>query len=263
MLHLLYTYKGDHLWIKILIIVLFVVDAFNSTMDIVFVYDGIVVHFGDVEYMQLATWYILAAAATTGVVEVMVQLFYAWRIHVVIQNWLLTAVVVALSLASGVGSWVATYGGLQTPTFAEFQKWDSVVITWLGCAGAADIIITVSLVWHFLNSRGGWKFNQISPSGREISAGGSNATTTLQSFRSDGGDNPKASRLPTRFLQTLGLKDSQDPPRSEVFVHVESHEMQDIIKGPSNTPRDLESEGGLSASSVRGGLDTPYGPRKI
>lgn len=86
MLHLLYHIQGvglytsvilceliveyntrDHLWIKILvrigspswkslknslkicqIIVLFVVDAFNSTMDIVFVYDGIVVHFGQI-----------------------------------------------------------------------------------------------------------------------------------------------------------------------------------------------------------------------
>ncbi|KAF5363958.1 hypothetical protein D9756_001040 [Leucocoprinus leucothites] len=112
---------------------------------------------GDFDYLKQASWYI-SEAATTGLVEVMVQLFYAWRIHVLMENWFLTSFVISLTLASGVGSFITASRSSRilprVQVFSSIQSLDvAVVIIWLSCAVAADITITGSLAWHLVPDR--------------------------------------------------------------------------------------------------------------
>ncbi|KAJ3572955.1 hypothetical protein NP233_g2742 [Leucocoprinus birnbaumii] len=117
-------------------------------MDTIFVYDGLVTHFGDVEYTTHSNWYLATDPITTGVVGVIVQLFYAWRIYVLIQSWILVLVVVSVSLVGGAGSIVITYKVSKVPDYINWDSFNAIGSVWLGCACAADILITISLVWY-------------------------------------------------------------------------------------------------------------------
>lgn len=44
---------------------------------------------------------LIVRAALQGIISMMVQFFYAWRIHVLTKNWLVVAVVVLTSTVSG------------------------------------------------------------------------------------------------------------------------------------------------------------------
>ncbi|KAF5358268.1 hypothetical protein D9756_001238 [Leucocoprinus leucothites] len=145
------TYKRrDPLWIKIFILVLFLISLFNTVVNMDFVYDGVILHFDNPEYLKIATWPIMAAPVMTGMVGAMVQLFYVSRIHALIQKWFLTVIVIALSFTGVAGALVTTWEVARTPIYEKFQSWSSIIITWLGCAAAADIIIAGSLVWHLV-----------------------------------------------------------------------------------------------------------------
>ncbi|KAF9448637.1 hypothetical protein P691DRAFT_775279 [Macrolepiota fuliginosa MF-IS2] len=324
------TYKKDRDWMKALVGLLLILDTFNTVVDAIFVYDGLVTHFGDTHYIGLANWYITADPVITAYIGVIVQLFYAWRIHVLIQNWFLVLLVVSVSLAGGVGATYITYKVSITPDYTQWAAWDGIDVTWLGCAGAADILITISLVWYLesdrrrhktgfknsdmivdrvirvtmqtglltsmvaitnlfvfigdptgthlilntplcklysnsllssLNARGGWKFDQSkdTPSHSDTSLH-VNSTSGIQSFKEN----------TTSFMSRMTPRNlPRDPTtvqsKPEIFVHVESHEMQDNVlpmatKRPSNICDDREAEG--DASSIEDGLDATYPARR-
>ncbi|KAF9447614.1 hypothetical protein P691DRAFT_802142 [Macrolepiota fuliginosa MF-IS2] len=325
------TYKKDRTWMKTLVILLLIIDTFNSVMDTIFVYDGLVTHFGDIQYIGLANWYLAADPVTTGVVGVIVQLFYAWRIYVLIQSWILVLLVVSVSLAGGIGATYITFKVTVTPDYTQWGAWHGIDVIWLGCAGAADILITMSLVWYLrghktgfknsdmvvdriiritmqtglltsmvaitnlavfigdptgthlivntplcklytnslmssLNARGGWKFDQSkdTPSNTHSTGVTSYHTNSTSGVRSVG----ETSKTSAGFVSRMMPKSLSKGPastQSEVFVHVESHEMQDTIlpiatKRPSMNRRDHETDG--DASSIEDGLDLRYPARR-
>jgi hypothetical protein len=71
-----------------------------------------------------------AYAHHQGVITLMVQLFYAWRIHVLTRNWFLVVVVVSLSIISA--GRLIRHRPLVTPpdrlpVFAMVSTWDTIV----------------------------------------------------------------------------------------------------------------------------------------
>jgi len=86
--------------------------------------------------------YPLIISIFQGVIAVIVQLFYTWRIHVLIHSWFLTIPVAFLSLGGGGGfykyyciiivlnlSWktaslISTYDLSLIPAYGKFQPWD-------------------------------------------------------------------------------------------------------------------------------------------
>lgn len=151
------TYPRDRLSIKILVSVIFIFELFNAVMVTVFIYDALILHFGDFYYIQFANWYLMTVLATSGVIAVTVQLFYTWRIHVLIHNWFLTISVAFLSLGGGAASLVSTYDLSLIPAYGKFQPWDGSFFTWLGCTSIVDVIITVSLVFYLRRHRTGFE----------------------------------------------------------------------------------------------------------
>ncbi|KAJ3557842.1 hypothetical protein NP233_g11641 [Leucocoprinus birnbaumii] len=102
-----------------------------------------------------------------------------------------------------------------------------------------------------LNSRGGWKFSQGSISTSRMGDGDisfqAQSTSHLRPFDTTASTN-----------DSRGFNISRTKP--EVFVHVESHEMQDGVlpkkKQPSVIPNDHEPEGDFS--SFEEGRDSKY-----
>ena len=85
-----------------------------------------------------------------GIIGGSVQLFFAWRIHVITKNMFVVSAVVLLSVASVLGSVGTTIGNRIVPQFDQFQKFEFTVVIWLAGAACADMLIATALVMHLV-----------------------------------------------------------------------------------------------------------------
>jgi len=149
------NYKTDRMWLKCLVIFLFLADSVNAVFDLIYVYDALIIHFGDVEYLTKANWVFGTNAATTGIISSSVQLFYAWRVKVVTGNmWIVLFIVVCaiIDLLAAIGTSIAIS---ILPVFADAVKYKAVVIIWLVATAVTDVCITISLTYHLQKHKTG------------------------------------------------------------------------------------------------------------
>ncbi|KAF9442480.1 hypothetical protein P691DRAFT_714374 [Macrolepiota fuliginosa MF-IS2] len=151
------TYKKDPTWIKALIVALLSTDTFNTICDTIGIYEYLIKHFGDSVYMGIDNWALTTDPPLTGIIAMTVQLFFAWRIYVLTRSWIMTFIVIALSITGAVASFIFTHRAVVTPEFGRFQEFNTVVAVWLGSSAAADIVITCILVWYLQSHRTGFK----------------------------------------------------------------------------------------------------------
>ncbi|EGN98316.1 hypothetical protein SERLA73DRAFT_183263 [Serpula lacrymans var. lacrymans S7.3] len=150
------TYKKDRLWMKFFVSFLFIADTVNAVFDIVYIYDSLVVHFGDDTYLATANWVFGTDPAMTGIIGSMVQAFFAWRVYIISRNLWTTCAILGCAAAGCLCSIGTSIGIGIVPQFIEFQKFQVVVIIWLVCAALGDVLITISLVWHLNTHKTGF-----------------------------------------------------------------------------------------------------------
>ncbi|EKM82089.1 hypothetical protein AGABI1DRAFT_105441 [Agaricus bisporus var. burnettii JB137-S8] len=151
------SYRRDTLFLKLYVLALFLVDTINTVFNIVYIYVCLILHFGDGDYLTVTNWQFATGPALTGVISLMVQLFFAWRIHMLTRNWFLVSIVSILSLASAICAFLTTYEVTIVPQFVRFQEFKGIPTGWLASAVAADITITTILVWHLRRRKTGFK----------------------------------------------------------------------------------------------------------
>lgn len=149
-------YKKDKLWLKSLIAILYLADTFNCIVSIYYIYNALIIHFGDEANLLRGNWAFSAGSASTGVVSVAVQLFFAWRAHVLTKNVLIVATIVLCSLASLAGSLGTAIGLIANPRIFLVPDLQVEVTLWLVGAVLADTIIAASLVWHLGKHKGSY-----------------------------------------------------------------------------------------------------------
>ncbi|KAJ3574716.1 hypothetical protein NP233_g1572 [Leucocoprinus birnbaumii] len=170
--YLYYTnFRKDRLWMKLFVLLIFILDTINSVCDCVYLYDSLIIHFGDMQALGTANWVFATDPAFTGVIAALVQLFFAWRVVALTKNWILSSVVILGAITGGVCGIVTAFEVVKTPEFTEFQSFkvrieptlmntcvpipvidQVVVIIWLVVASLVDVIITTTLVWFFTNN---------------------------------------------------------------------------------------------------------------
>lgn len=94
--------------------------------------------------------------ALTACIALACQSFFAWRVYRLMHAWWAPALIVLVGFASFLGAIGTTVGVEIVKLFAEFQKFQVVVIIWLACAALADLMITLALVWTLQKSRTGF-----------------------------------------------------------------------------------------------------------
>ncbi|CAO1631380.1 unnamed protein product [Sympodiomycopsis kandeliae] len=150
------NFKSDKLFMKVFVGVLLLADTLNCVLDTGFIYQYTVSYFGDYMYASRANPMFAADPVLTAIIAFACQCFFAWRVYRLMHAWwcpLMIVVVGGVSLLSAIGT---TIGVQIVVNFAEFQKFQVVVILWLACAALADLIITVALVWTLNKSRTGF-----------------------------------------------------------------------------------------------------------
>ncbi|KAI6110639.1 hypothetical protein EDD17DRAFT_1878111 [Pisolithus thermaeus] len=141
-------YKRDRLWLRSLIVILYLAETFNCIISIYYIYDVLVTHFGDEANLLTGSWVFTVDAALTGTIGVVVQHFFAWRVYVLTKNMFMVAAIVLCSLASLAGSLSATVSMATDSSLSLLPSREFEVTTWLAGAVLADMIIAISLVWY-------------------------------------------------------------------------------------------------------------------
>lgn len=150
------SYKKDPVRIKYYVAILFFADTLNTIFNIWWIYGVLVNNFGNLEALGIGNWLFETEEALAGIIAMMVQGFYAWRILRLTQNYWLVAAVLVPSIAGGLGGIGTAIGVAIRPEFAGLQSLEPIVLTWLAGAAISDTIIAVTLVWHLYRSRTGY-----------------------------------------------------------------------------------------------------------
>ncbi|KZP33410.1 hypothetical protein FIBSPDRAFT_847322 [Athelia psychrophila] len=142
------TFPKDRKWFKCLVLFLLVADTSNVLFDVIYVYQSLVVHFGDAPYLMTANWVFATDPAMTGIIASSVQFFFAWRIKVITDSTPATAFVGLGALIGLLGSIGTSIGVGIVPEFTEFVKFEAVVIVWLVSAVVTDVFIAFALSYY-------------------------------------------------------------------------------------------------------------------
>jgi len=149
------TYKRDPLYIKLYVAVLLLADTLNTGFMVAYLYESLVVHFNDLAYLAKANWVFATDPAMTGIIGSMVQLFYAWRIHMLTGNIWIVVLICICALTNALGGLASASAIAFVPQFSHFQEFQVPVICWLMSAAVGDVIITATLVSFFRKHRTG------------------------------------------------------------------------------------------------------------
>ncbi|KAI6032379.1 hypothetical protein BKA83DRAFT_106430 [Pisolithus microcarpus] len=255
-----YKKCADKLWLKSLIAILYLADTFNCIVSIYYIYSALVIHFG--ASLVLPRRYTLIfrtpvcnpTSRLQGVVSVAVQLFFAWRAHVLTKNVFIVATIILCSLASLAGSLGCAISLAANPSIFLVPDLRVEVTIWLVGAVLADTIIAASLVWHLgrhrsfypaVNSTINRILRMTVQTGVlttiiaiiDLTCYLTNMLSTLNARKarkyvgssedevSHGRSNHPGASTPTRLSQRTY------PP--QVFVQVESHQLTDMDDKPS------------------------------
>ncbi|KAH9928308.1 uncharacterized protein B0H18DRAFT_1000756 [Fomitopsis serialis] len=149
------TYKSDPIWLRGYVAALLLADTINSIFNMWWIYNVLINNFGDIAALENADWLFQSEEALAGIIAMMVQFFFAWRILRLTRNYIVVAIIVVASLVgglSGIGTGIAVS---IHPAFSGFQHLQVLVILWLVGAAACDILITLALSWHLAQQRTG------------------------------------------------------------------------------------------------------------
>lgn len=149
-------YPHDRVWMKAMVCLLFAADTLNCVFDLWWIYDVLVNHFADIEYLKTANWVFSTNPAMVGTIATAVQLFFAWRVRVLTGNWLAFMLIVVTAFASIVGGIGTAIYIHYIPHFEDFQKFEAIVIMWLISAAVCDSAITIALTWHLRKHKTGF-----------------------------------------------------------------------------------------------------------
>ncbi|EPQ54595.1 hypothetical protein GLOTRDRAFT_129946 [Gloeophyllum trabeum ATCC 11539] len=150
------TFKKDRLWMKIFVLVLFIADTLNSVFDCAWIYQSLILNFGNAPFLSVANWVFGTDPAMTGIISTMVQLFFAWRVRVLTGRLPLALVIAFLSIVSGLSGLGTSIAVGIIPEFVHFQKFQVIVIMWLLTTCICDVAITAALTWHLRRHRTGF-----------------------------------------------------------------------------------------------------------
>ncbi|KAI5886559.1 uncharacterized protein SCHCODRAFT_01194301 [Schizophyllum commune H4-8] len=156
MLFYFQTYKGDASWIRYLILYLFIIETCNTGFEFGFIYEPLIHNYGTPKATTNFPIMLAAEPITIVFISLPIQCFIAWRIWNMTKSMIIPFVIVLLGLVSfGGGIWL-TQKIVEVKYFARKPDLHWAALVWLVAAAAADILITVALVWNLARRKTGF-----------------------------------------------------------------------------------------------------------
>ncbi|KAL4256864.1 hypothetical protein AB1N83_012400 [Pleurotus pulmonarius] len=146
---------NDTKWIQSLVVIIWVAECVWTIATWIYLYHIIVTNYGDLDVLERSHWALVMTPIISGMVEMIVQGFFAYRIWVLSGRRIIPAVVSVITATQLAGCFVMGIlaGQLSLPVFASRFKW---VITFVfSLTLSADLINTMTMCYYLrLNRRG-------------------------------------------------------------------------------------------------------------
>ncbi|KAJ3826351.1 hypothetical protein F5880DRAFT_111589 [Lentinula raphanica] len=158
----IYTYyrisKSDKLWIKLFVLYLFVAETINSISDIGLIFEPLLLKSDDPNSTLNTPWTLRFDGISTTIISTPVQIFMAWRIHIIMGTVIPAAGILLLSLSSLAGSIWLQFAIQKTPQLAKLDDIHGAPSLWLISSAVADVVISCCLVYGLTKRRSRFSF---------------------------------------------------------------------------------------------------------
>jgi hypothetical protein len=147
------TQKRDNIRIKLYIATLLFATIINSVLNIIPVYVALVADFDNPAALNRASWAVIAAPALQAIISYLVQVFLAWRIHILLSKFWLMGVVILLAtgqLVSGIG---ATIWFEQVGEYSQMFRIKPMATGAMVCGAGTDLAIAGVLVFYVTRNK--------------------------------------------------------------------------------------------------------------
>ncbi|KAF7343784.1 hypothetical protein MSAN_01959400 [Mycena sanguinolenta] len=150
-------FPNDRGWIKILVYTVFPLEMLQTGVSTHYAYWVLVLGWGNTAFLEILPWSCLATPVFTGITAALVQIFFAWRIYVLMRKTIwacaVTAVIVMLALTQGVTIFIVVAQFAHATAFTNVMRIMVGVKAWLITAAVCDVLITTTLVIIFFHYR--------------------------------------------------------------------------------------------------------------
>ncbi|KAH8984326.1 hypothetical protein EDB92DRAFT_1492430 [Lactarius akahatsu] len=140
--------------LKLFIAIIFLLDALHTSLCIYSIYWYLVLNFGNVEILGHNVWSMKVQINVNGLVDYMVQLYYARRVHIVGGSIIIPIIIVIF------GTTTFALGFLFTTraTALRSHHISLIPVTCIGMGSSvvADILIAGSMCWFLYHKRTGF-----------------------------------------------------------------------------------------------------------
>jgi len=170
--------KKDRLWVKLFVGILVTLDALSSVFMAAWMYQLFIDSRGNIAIFQTAGWLAASSDIMAALIQSIVQLFFAWRLHIIgstlyptltqspqsvygwrdfiveKQHWLTGFICICsfATLCGGVGTGIAS---LLVKEYSHFSPTVGPIgFIWGSSSIAADLIITVAMTYHLHRAKG-------------------------------------------------------------------------------------------------------------
>jgi len=156
--YIYYIYsKKDRLWIKISVVIIFVADFIQPVFLSIYLYRTLIVNFGNETALLTANELFAVGPTMTSLTACIVQIFFAWRIRILTNNWYYVTFIIAVAVLGGASSIVVAYMARFNPQFNEFRAFEAEVIVGFVSETLGNVMITSILVWFLQKHKSGFR----------------------------------------------------------------------------------------------------------
>jgi len=134
------------------VVIVFVADFVQPLFLSIYLYQTLIKQFGNETTLFKANNLFAVVPTMTGLTASIVQIYFAWRIRILTNNWYYFFFIIAAAVSGAASSTVVAYLGSFNSEFVEFRAFKVVAIVTFVSEMLGDIMITSILVW-FLQTR--------------------------------------------------------------------------------------------------------------
>ncbi|KAK6995859.1 hypothetical protein R3P38DRAFT_111245 [Favolaschia claudopus] len=148
----------DRTILKAFVMGLFLLDTFHLSLVSHSMYSVVVTNFGDYIQLGIIPWSLLLQTAFGSFLSANVRLFYAWRIYIISNRFLLLPSVIGIcSVPAFIFSVLYTQKGFEIKFFTLADRLFVRSALGLGFGAAADLLIAGTMIYYLSKNKTGFQ----------------------------------------------------------------------------------------------------------
>ncbi|KAJ7591785.1 hypothetical protein C8J56DRAFT_857364, partial [Mycena floridula] len=145
----------DRVWLKVLVLFL---ETLLTIFECIYLYNLTITQFGQYSRLGDLPWSLSGFVIVSGMVSLIVQSFFAWRVHVISGRWLVSMIVWIGSFIKIVVALINSILTHKEGTIGRFEaKYPFLILFLLSLSMSIDMVNTCSICYYLHRSRTGFR----------------------------------------------------------------------------------------------------------